>query len=90
MKIKAFIASISAALLTACGSVEVNHYAAEKPELELSTYFNGTLDAWGIFQKRDGTVARRFHVVIEGTWKSPTAQSLDAQASARRNLARNG
>ena len=50
MKLKAFIASISAALLTACGSVEVNHYASEKPELELSTYFNGTLDAWGIFQ----------------------------------------
>lgn len=77
MKIKAFIASISAALLTACGSVEVNHYASEKPELELSTYFSGTLDAWGIFQKRDGTVARRFHVVIEGKWKSPTEGVLD-------------
>jgi hypothetical protein len=45
--------------------------------LELSTYFNGTLDAWGIFQKRGGTVARRFHVVIEGTWKSPNEGVLD-------------
>ena len=61
MKLKAFIASISAAVLTACGSVDVEHYAREKPELELSTFFNGTIDAWGIFQKRSGVVARRFH-----------------------------
>ncbi|MEY3629434.1 MAG: hypothetical protein RLY91_1200 [Pseudomonadota bacterium] len=77
MKIKAFIASISAAVLTACGSVDVDHYAREKPELELSSFFNGTIDAWGIFQKRDGAVARRFHVVIEANWKSPQEGVLD-------------
>ncbi len=77
MKLKAFIASISAAVLTACGSVEVDHYAREKPELELSSFFNGTIDAWGIFQKRDGAVARRFHVVIEASWKSPQEGVLD-------------
>lgn len=77
MKIKAFIASISAAVLTACGSVDVDHYAREKPELELSSFFNGTIDAWGIFQKRDGAVARRFHVVIEAIWKSPQEGVLD-------------
>lgn len=77
MKLKAFIASISAAVLTACGSVDVDHYAREKPELELSSFFNGTIDAWGIFQKRDGAVARRFHVVIEANWKSPQEGILD-------------
>lgn len=77
MKIKALIASISAAVLTACGSVDVDHYAREKPELELSSFFNGTIDAWGIFQKRDGAVARRFHVVIEANWKSPQEGVLD-------------
>jgi hypothetical protein len=77
MKLKAFIASISAAVLTACGSVDVDHYAREKPELELSSFFNGTIDAWGIFQKRDGAVARRFHVVIEASWKSPQEGVLD-------------
>lgn len=79
MKLKAFIASISAAVLTACGSVDVDHYAREKPELELSSFFNGTIDAWGIFQKRDGAVARRFHVVIEASWKSPQEGVLDEQ-----------
>lgn len=77
MKLKAFIASISAAVLTACGSVDVDHYAREKPELELSSFFNGTIDAWGIFQKRDGAVARRFHVVIDASWKSPQEGVLD-------------
>lgn len=77
MKIKALIASISAAVLTACGSVDVDHYAREKPELELSSFFDGTIDAWGIFQKRDGAVARRFHVVIEANWKSPQEGVLD-------------
>ena len=77
MKLKAFIASISAAVLTACGSVDVDHYAREKPELELSSFFHGTIDAWGIFQKRDGAVARRFHVVIEASWKSPQEGVLD-------------
>ena len=77
MKLKAFIASISAAVLTACGSVDVDHYAREKPELQLSSFFNGTIDAWGIFQKRDGVVARRFHVVIEASWKSPQEGVLD-------------
>jgi Protein of unknown function (DUF3833) len=77
MKLKAFIASISAAVLTACGSVDVEHYAREKPELELSTFFNGTIDAWGIFQKRSGAVARRFHVTIEASWRGPDEGVLD-------------
>ena len=77
MKLKAFIASLSAAVLTACGSVDVDHYAREKPELELSNFFSGTIDAWGIFQKRDGSVARRFHVVIEATWTSPNEGVVD-------------
>ncbi|TXG97950.1 MAG: DUF3833 family protein, partial [Zoogloea sp.] len=36
--------------LGGCASVDVSDYAAEKPELDLTRYFNGTLDADGIFQ----------------------------------------
>ena len=57
--------------LTGCASVEVSDYAAEKPELDLSRYFNGTLDADGMFQDRSGKVVKRFHVVIEASWKGP-------------------
>lgn len=77
MNIKAWLVSASTALLTACGSVDVEHYAAEKPALDLPDFFSGTMDAWGIFQKRSGEVARRFHVEILAEWKSPEHGTLD-------------
>jgi len=77
MKFKALFASMSAALLTACGSVDVSTYADQKPALDLPTFFNGEMDAWGIFQKRGGELVRRFHVEIVGTWDSPERGVLD-------------
>ena len=77
MKFKALFASMSAALLTACGSVDVSTYADQKPALDLPTFFEGEMDAWGIFQKRGGELVRRFHVEIIGTWESPDKGVLD-------------
>ena len=57
-------------LLGACASpVEPAHYAQEKPTLDLQQYFNGTLDAEGMYQDRSGTVIKRFSVVMTGSWK---------------------
>ena len=36
--------------------------------LELRDYFNGTLDAYGVFTDRSGKVVKRFTVVMKGTW----------------------
>lgn len=77
MKLKVLFTSALAALLTACGHVEVERYAQEKPVLEMSSFFNGTIDAWGMFQKRSGEVARRFHVEIQASWKTPNEGTLD-------------
>jgi hypothetical protein len=43
-----------------------------QPALDLAEYFNGTTDAWGMFQRRNGEVVKRFHVEITGTseWTS--------------------
>jgi Protein of unknown function (DUF3833) len=43
-------------------------YADEKPVLDLKTYFNGELEAHGIFTDRSGRVVRRFKVDMTGTW----------------------
>ena len=51
-------------LLGGCANVNVQKYAAEKPALDLQRYFSGTLEGWGMFQKRSGEVARRFYVTI--------------------------
>ncbi len=55
--------------LAACASGPTPaDYAAEKPVLDLKTYFNGELVAHGIFTDRSGKVARRFTVQMTGTW----------------------
>jgi hypothetical protein len=59
----------AAALLTACASAPAPaDYAAEKPALDLATYFNGDLVAHGLFTDRSGKVARRFTVAMKGSW----------------------
>ena len=59
----------AAAFLGACASPQPADYAAEKPLLDLKTYFNGELLAHGIFTDRSGKVARRFVVRMTGTWQ---------------------
>jgi hypothetical protein len=58
----------STALVLGCASPTPADYAAEKPVLDLKTYFNGELVAHGIFTDRSGKVARRFIVQMTGTW----------------------
>ena len=55
--------------LSACAGIEVTQYAQQQPSLDLQRYFNGTLDAYGMFQKRSGEVIKRFHVVIDARWE---------------------
>ena len=55
-------------LLTSCSSPQVGLYANEKPSLDLSEYFSGTIDAYGIFTDRSGEVKKRFTVLIKANW----------------------
>lgn len=55
-------------LLAGCATPGVDTYRNEKPVLDLRSYFNGTVDGWGMVQDRSGTVLRRFHVVIDSAW----------------------
>lgn len=66
--------------LGGCSSVAVQDYAQEKPVLDLQRYFSGTIDGWGMFQDRSGKVIKRFHVVIEASWKGEVG-TLDEKFS---------
>ena len=66
------LAAVFALGLSACASTGVEQYRAETPALDLKTYLNGTLDAWGMFQGRSGEVQKRFHVVIDAKWTGDT------------------
>jgi Protein of unknown function (DUF3833) len=54
--------------LSGCASQSIDAYTAEKPVLDLTQYFNGTLDAYGVFTDRSGAVVKRFTVVMVCTW----------------------
>lgn len=57
-------------VLSGCASAPVpEDYAAEKPVLDLKTYFNGPLTAHGLFTDRAGKVKRRFVVKLVGRWQ---------------------
>ena len=56
--------------LIACSSPTVKQYAAEKPALDLSQYFDGTIDAYGIFTDRSGEVKKRFTVLMQASWET--------------------
>lgn len=51
-------------LLSGCGGIEVERYAAERPALDLPGFFSRPVQAWGIFQNRSGEVVKRFKVDI--------------------------
>ncbi len=55
-------------LLGGCASQRIDAYTNEKPALDLQQYFNGTLDAYGVFTDRSGSVVKRFTVVMVCTW----------------------
>jgi hypothetical protein len=69
-RLLAMLASVLA--LAGCATVQVDAYKAERPVLDLRTYFDGPVDAWGMFQDRSGKVIKRFHVVIESSWQGDT------------------
>ena len=55
--------------LWGCSSVDIDKYRSETPVLDLREYFNGTLEAHGIFQDRSGEVVKRFTVIIDASWQ---------------------
>lgn len=64
----ALAAAGTALVLAGCASQDINNYADQKPTLDLQQYFNGTLDAYGVFTDRSGAVVKRFTVLMVCTW----------------------
>ena len=59
-------------VLAGCSAVPVEQYRDERPVLDLRRYFDGTIDAWGMFQDRSGKVVKRFYVRIDAKWAGDT------------------
>ncbi|MBP6850362.1 MAG: DUF3833 domain-containing protein [Rhodoferax sp.] len=70
--------ALAAGGLAGCASQTIDSYREEKPLLDLRRYFNGTLDAHGVFTDRSGTVVRRFTVVMECRWQGDSGELDEA------------
>ena len=66
---KCLLAVLVLSGLFACSSPSVTQYENQQPYLDLSEYFNGTIDAYGIFTDRSGEVKKRFTVLLVAEWK---------------------
>lgn len=69
-------AALGATGLTGCASPTIADYAGEKPVLDLRQYFNGTVDAWGVFTNRSGKVVKRFTVVMKCSWSGEPGREV--------------
>lgn len=66
--VKALFILLTIMSLSAC-SVTPEEYRNESPKMDMKTYFNGSLQAWGIFQNYREKVVKRFHVNMIGKWE---------------------
>lgn len=60
---------VVATLMAGCAGPRVDAYRDETPVLDLKEYFDGQIDAHGMFQDRSGKVIKRFKVDIKGSWE---------------------
>ena len=69
-------ATFCLALLAGCAGPQISDYAKEKPVLDMRQYFNGKIDAYGVFTDRSGKVIKRFTVVMDCSWTGPPGQEV--------------
>jgi len=63
------LGALGALTLAGCAGPGIGEYAAEKPVLDLRSYFNGRVDGWGVFTDRAGKVVKRFVVRMDCRWQ---------------------
>lgn len=55
-------------MINACGNVDLDDYASTEPQLQLETFFDGNLVAYGLVLDRSGALIRRFDVELVASW----------------------
>ncbi len=75
-RLLALAIALSTSLLAGCAGPQIADYAGEKPVLDLRQYFNGKLDAYGVFTDRSGKVVKRFTVAMKCSWQGMPGQEV--------------
>lgn len=64
---KRFLLLIILLILNGCADMNINKFVDQKPKFILENYFNGKVEAWGMFHDRFGNLKRQFKVNIKGS-----------------------
>ena len=64
-------------LISGCSKIDISHYAGNKPELDIFSYFEGQTTGWGVVQNRSGKLLRQFKVLIDGSFADENTLVLD-------------
>ncbi len=67
------------AATTGCSTKDIGQYAANRPQLDFFSYFQGTTKGWGIVQDRAGRLNRQFVVTIDGAVDASGQLTLSEQ-----------
>ncbi|MEY4641501.1 MAG: hypothetical protein RLZZ227_1495 [Pseudomonadota bacterium] len=65
MKVPALLLCL---LLAACSGTNVDQYRATEPALDLRTFLQGDLRAYGLLRDRSGRMTRRFVATLQASW----------------------
>ena len=55
-------------ILNSCSEMKPEDYKNTKPIIKIEEYFQGNVNAWGIFQSRSGEVKRQFTAKMTGSF----------------------
>lgn len=69
MKLLPIVLLAAMTLLAGCAAPGAESYRDQRPVLDLRQYFDGEIEAHGMFQNRSGEVVRRFTVEIKASWQ---------------------
>ena len=72
-KLCAFVSGF-AFLLSGCGGASTEDYAGEKPAMDIRTFFDGPVEAWGVMYSFSGKQDLRFHATMHGSWDGDKGQ----------------
>lgn len=74
----AALLSLNFSLLSGCSHTpDLSRYRDEQPRLDLREYFNGEVEAWGMFQNRSGEVIKRFTVRMQASWQGDQGELVE-------------
>lgn len=57
-------------MLSSCSATHIDDYQHKSPQLDLHSFFNGSLTAHGVLKDRSGKVTRQFNATINAYWRN--------------------